>query len=124
MLKPRNTVVVLELIEQTEKKINGLVLPNGNTLYQYAKVIAVGPGGGSVAGGHTETHDLKPGQIVFLQSKMVGRGELDGRPTAKIAGVQYIHDQKAYYLFEQTSILGIVAEPGTYPETNPTGTVN
>jgi co-chaperonin GroES (HSP10) len=124
MLKPRNTVVVLDLIEQKEKSIGGIVLPEAGELYGHARVIAVGPGGGDVAGGHTETFDLKEGQIVFLQTKAIARNPISGQPEGKIAGVRYVFGDKAYYLFEQTSILGIVAEPGTYPADAPIGPLN
>jgi co-chaperonin GroES (HSP10) len=120
MLKPRNTVVVLSIIEKSERKQGKIVVPTNGELYAEAEVVAVGPGGGTVAGGNTETFDLKVGQLVFLQAKRQGRGPA-GHPITEYAGVRYVVDDKTYFLYEQTAILGIVAEPGewTKGETTP-----
>lgn len=113
MLKPRNTVVVLDLIEQSEREQGGIVVPTNGELYAEAEVIAVGPGAGNVAGGNTETFDLKPGQRVFLQAKKRGRNE-HGREVLEYAGIRYVVDDKVFFLYEQTSIFGIVAESGEW----------
>lgn len=118
MLKPRNTVVVLSIIEKSERKHGSIVVPTNGELYAEAEVIAVGPGGGTVAGGNTETFDLKEGQLVFLQAKKQGRNQ-HGQTVTEYAGVRYIVDDKTYYLFEQTSILGIVAEKGEWSQVAP-----
>lgn len=118
MLKPRNTVVVLSIIEKSERKHGPIVVPTNGELYAEAEVIAVGPGGGTVAGGNTETFDLKEGQLVFLQAKRQGRGP-SGNPVTEYAGVRYNVDDKSYFLYEQTAILGIVAEPGEWTKATP-----
>lgn len=112
MIKIRNTLVVLDLIEKAESKISNIVIPTGNDMYSEAEVVAVGPGT-SLSGGSTpETFDLKVGQRVLVKHKQRNRPE---PYPADLCGIRYQDGSKFYYIFEQSSIIGILAEPGTFP---------
>jgi co-chaperonin GroES (HSP10) len=89
------------------------VIPTNGELYAEAEVVAVGPGNGTVAGGRSETFDLKVGQRVFLQHKRQGQS---GRVITEMRASATTVEGKTYFLYEQTSILGIVAEPGEWFE--------
>lgn len=109
MIVPRNTLVVLRLIETTEKTVGAVVVPTAKDQYCEAEVMAVGPGTLSAAGGRSEIFDLKIGQRVFVKHKTKSRG-----PMGEILlddGIVYMDGDKKYMLFEQNNILGIIAEP-------------
>lgn len=114
---PRNTAVVLRLILPTERVAGNIVVPTNGDLYSEAEVIAVGPGNIAAQGGRTETFDLRPGQRVFakVREQVPDRTKVTGRGTV-IAGIEYREGDVTYHIFEQMSILGILAEPGDFPK--------
>jgi co-chaperonin GroES (HSP10) len=109
MIVPRNTLVILELILKQERKVGAITVLANNELYAEAEVVAVGPGTKSAEGGVSETFDLKVGQRVWVRAKNKVRTQL-GEGT-DIAGIEYRDGDKVYHIFEQGSILGIIAEP-------------
>ena len=118
MLQPRNTLVVVGLIEKQEDVVGKVVIPSNNDMYTHATVVAIGPGNVSAAGARSETFDLAVGQTVLVKHKE-GRAVGGGRVALSDLGVEYREDGKRYKIFEQTSILGIVAEPVKFPDLPP-----
>lgn len=112
MLKPRNTLVLLRLHEKSEKKVQNIIVVTNGELYTEAEVIAVGPGNQMAAGAVSETADLKPGQLVQVKHKSLAPGRMGAVPI--ITGIEVRDGDDLYYLYEQTSITGILAEPGTW----------
>jgi co-chaperonin GroES (HSP10) len=105
MIKPRNTLVLVKLIEKKELKIGQITVPDFDDLYSEAEVLAVGPG--SAAGvSQTETFDLQKGQRVWIQTKRKMPGGL-----SRLEGIRYVEGGESFYLFEQMNVLGIIAEP-------------
>jgi co-chaperonin GroES (HSP10) len=109
MIKPRNTLVVVKIIEQAERRIGNIVVPTNADLYCEAEVIAVGPGNVSADGGRSETFDLHPGQRVWVKNKEQRPGQ--GNVLRFDAGISYTEAGEKFLFLEQTSILGIIAEP-------------
>lgn len=108
MIQPRNTLLVVNLIEKKEQRVGTVIVPGADDLYCEAEVKAVGPGTISASGGVSETHDLDPGQRVMVKAY-----EKDRNGGRVLAGIKYIDNDKIYYIFEQSSIVGIIAEPVT-----------
>lgn len=106
MLTPRNNFVVLRLIEMTTKTHGTIVVPVLKEQYTEAEVIAVGGGTVAAHGGRPDTHDLKPGQLVFVQHKKA----ISQKGDMAYAGVPYRQGGNTYYIFDETQIVGIVAE--------------
>lgn len=105
MISPRNTLVILRLAMKPEEKIGNISISNNEALYTEAEVMAVGPGSISAEGGVSETFDLKVGQRVLVQHKQeTPRGKKD-------MGIRYVFSGEIFYLFEQTAIFGIIAQP-------------
>jgi len=116
VIQPRNTLVVLKLIEKAERKIGKISVPTNNDCYTEAEVIAVGPGTISAAGGQSETHDLKKGQRVWVKhKKKVSRGQ-GAIGELFDEGLPYQDGDIGYLCVEQSSIVGILAEPSPDPE--------
>lgn len=110
MLSPRGSFVVLKLIEKAERQHGKIVVPQNKECYCEAEVVAVGPGSVMSAGAVSETADLKAGQRVWVKHKAKNRpGLLDD------AGLQYQDEGVTYHVFEQSSIVGILAQPGEAP---------
>lgn len=111
MLSPRNGWVLARVIEQKERKVGLITVPTGNDLFDEAEILAVGPGTVAAEGGRSETFDLKVGQRVFVKSKAKSMGPVG--PQNEWLGVPYLRDgdKESYYLFPESSILGIIAEP-------------
>jgi co-chaperonin GroES (HSP10) len=106
MLSPRNTLVILRLTTKAEEKIGGITISEGDSLYTEGEVMAVGPGTVQATGGISETFDLKVGQRVLVQHKQeTPRGKRE-------VAIRYVHNGEIFYLFEQTAILGVIAQPG------------
>ena len=115
MIQPRNTLVVLRLIEQKEKKVGKITLPTGNVFYCEAEVVAVGPGTVGAAGGRSETFDLSVGQLVYVKHKQPERNpQMPSGFSAVYAGTPFEENGVNYYLFLETSIVGILAEAGKW----------
>ena len=105
MLRTRGNWVVLRLIERAAAKHGSIVIPLTQDQYTEAEVIAVGPGTVSAAGGRPDTHDLKPGQLVFVQhKKQVAAHQM------AYAGIPYRKDGLTYFIFDESSIVGVVAD--------------
>lgn len=110
MIQPRNSLVVVKLIEQASRKVGAITVPTNNECYTEAEVIAVGPGSVSAEGGRAETFDLKPGQRVWVKHK---KKLMNGAGLSKFEdeGLPYRDGETLYHCFEQNSIIGILAEP-------------
>lgn len=106
MVKPRNTLVLVKLVPQATRVVGSIVQTTTHDEFAEADVIAVGPGSGEVAGSHSETFDLKPGQRVLLLAKQPGPGG-----TLKLAGIPVADATNMFHLFEQARIVAIVSEP-------------
>jgi co-chaperonin GroES (HSP10) len=109
MIQPRNSLVVVKLIEQAEKRVGAITVPTNKDCFCEAEVIAVGPGIIQATGGRHENFDLKVGQRVFIKHKSQVRGPMG--ITAELVGIEYRDGNEKFYIFEQGNILGIVAEP-------------
>jgi co-chaperonin GroES (HSP10) len=116
MITPRNSLVIVKLIDAGEKKLGKFFVPNNKERYSEAFIIAVGPGNVSAAGGRSETFDLKAGQRVFMQHKQMGRDQYTGQMKLEIAGIEYREGDEVFHIFEQTNILTILAEDEPLPE--------
>lgn len=113
MIRIRNTLIVLDIIERQERKIGNITIPANNDLYAEGEVMAVGPGMSLTMNDRTETFDLKVGQRVLVKYKQQTRPNFP----PELAGIKYQEGDKFYFIFEQSSIVGILAEPGTFPTT-------
>lgn len=107
MISPRNTLVVVKLVEVAERKVGAITVPSNNDCYCEAEVIAVGPGNVQAGGGRSETFDLYPGQRVWVKhkKKFVGPG---GLAKYEDEGLPYRDGDVLYHCFEQNSIIGIL----------------
>lgn len=118
MLKVRNTLVALKLIEKADQK-HGAIFVNSNAeCYCEAEVISVGPGNIQAEGGRSETADLYPGQRVLVQHKKKFN---NGSGLVKYVdeGLPVRFEDETYLLFEQTSVLAVLSEPSAYAAANP-----
>lgn len=97
--------------------MGAIVVPNNGELYCTAEVLAVGRGNALTATGVTETSDLKPGQLVWVKYKDVRQGQ--GGYVKFEAGIRYEHDGDKCFIFEQNSVLGIIAQPGEWTAPTP-----
>lgn len=122
MIKPRNSVVILKLIEQAERQHGSIVVPANKECYCEAEVMAVGPGSVMAGGARSETFDLLVGQRVWVKHKEKRPGP-GGLPTLNDCGIPYQDGGIMYHGFEQGSILGIIAEPGEAPRVELTPSV-
>jgi co-chaperonin GroES (HSP10) len=115
VIQPRNTLVVLKVIEKSERKVSKIIVPTYNDCYAEAEVVAVGPGSISAAGGQSETFDLKVGQRVLVKHKKKmqrGPGDL-GQLFDE--GIPYRDGDIDFLMVEQSSVVGILAEAGDVP---------
>jgi co-chaperonin GroES (HSP10) len=112
MIQPRNTLVLVRLIEKATRQVGAITVPTNTEMYTEAEVLAVGPGTQMAEGGRTETFDLKPGQLVFVKHKE--RRNPNPNYPASLAGIEYKQDGGVFYVFEQSSIVGIIAEAGEW----------
>ena len=109
MISPRNTLVVVRIIDEPTKKIGSIVVSTNAEMYAEADVLAVGPGNINAAGAREETHDLKVGQRVLVKHQDVKpRGNEMWRAKTYI---EYAKDDVKYQIFEQSHIVAILAEP-------------
>jgi co-chaperonin GroES (HSP10) len=109
MLQPRNTFVVLELIEKAERRVGKITVPTKNDMFCEAEVIAIGPGTCLAAGAQSELRDLKIGQRVWVKAKSLARSSVGG-VSAQYDGIEYLDGDRKLYVFEQNSIVAIIAE--------------
>lgn len=117
MIQVRNTLVLVRLYEKPEQQVGKITVPNLNELYTEAEVLGVGPGTQIAAGSISETHDLKVGQRVQVKHKNVDHRGTNFPPN--IAGIKFIQNGETLYIFEQASIIGILAEPGSFKAPSP-----
>lgn len=110
MITPRGNFVLAQIVEQVERKVGGITMPAGEDCYCEAEIVAVGPGNILAAGALPDTHDLKPGQRVWLNHRRAREGA-GGLRSFHPMGITYIQDGKTFFLFDQMSILGIIAQP-------------
>lgn len=112
MIQPRNTFVVVDLLEKSESKVGQITVPTSGDRYCEAIVVAVGPGTSRVGAQTSETHDLRVGQRVWIQHKDPVNGPIPGQPMLQLAGVMYRIGDKSFYLFGEHRILAILSQPG------------
>jgi co-chaperonin GroES (HSP10) len=111
MIQARNTLVILRLLEKSERSAGAIVVPTNADMMCEAEVMAVGPGCVQAAGGLSETHDLRPGQIVLVRHKSIKQTPM-GRALS-LDGTEYREGDKLYYLYEQMSVFAIIQQPNT-----------
>jgi len=111
LIIPRNTFILVRLLEKQEEKIGNITVPGYNDLFCEGEILAVGPGTVSAAGGVSETFDLKVGQRVYVQHMRQAFGPT-GRQN-QLDGYRIVLDGEAVYLFEQINILAVLAEIST-----------
>lgn len=108
MIRPRNTLVVVRLIEQATKTVGAIVVPTNNDQYCEAEILAVGPGNVAAGGGRSETFDLKAGQYVWVKAREVRQV---GNQFHKMElGTVYQSGEQKYMMIEQSTIFGIIAD--------------
>ena len=112
MIRPRNTLVLCALIEQSTRVIGSIVQTTNRDEYTEATVLAVGPGNIAAEGGRSDTVDLIPGQRVTILYK-----QLDRNGILKNVGIPVNQpDGTVAYLYEQARIISIVADPDPKPQ--------
>lgn len=93
-IKPLADRVVIKMVENEEKTIGGLVLPDSaKEKPQVAEVVAVGPGG--VVDGKEVKMELAVGNRVLI---------------SKYAGTQVTIDKVEYTILRQSDVLAIVED--------------
>jgi co-chaperonin GroES (HSP10) len=117
LLQPRNTLVLVQLKKKPEEKRGQIIVKTDSEMFSEADVLAVGPDCVSAAGGQAGTHDLKVGQRVLVQFQTLtkdGHGMVRGRKEQGLKLEENITGgRKDLYLFEQTALMAILAEPET-----------
>lgn len=106
MFQPRNTLVEVEIIDNKEKRIGALIIPDNSELYAEGYIRSIGPGNINAAGARSEIHDLCVGQRVLVKRYEIRQH--GGGLMKNEAGVRLLIDEKTHLLFEQTSILAIL----------------
>jgi len=100
-MKPRNGFVVCYPMERSSTQVGAIIVPAGQELYVEALVVAVPENTQS-------TQDLRVGQIVWVEYKRkVRTPQGDGH---QIVGIPFQSGDKKYLIFEESQILGIIAE--------------
>lgn len=93
-IKPLGDRVVIKMVENEEKTVGGIVLPDSaKEKPQIAEVIAVGPG--TVVDGKEVVMELEVGQRVLI---------------SKYAGTQITIDKIEYTILKQSDVLAVVEE--------------
>lgn len=116
-VSPRNTLVLVRLFKKKDEKIGALVVPTDSNEYAEAVILKVGPGSTPMSEGHeAETRDLLAGQRVLVKHKKKYTRPVDGGAMCSYAddGIKMRHSDDGegeYYLFEQTNIIAILAQP-------------
>jgi co-chaperonin GroES (HSP10) len=94
------------LDEVTERKVGAITVSTNSDQFAEGTVVAVGPGSGGVAGGHTETFDLFPGARVLVKHQDVRQM---GQGLHKVkTGTEYTLNGEKVTIFEQGSIIGVI----------------
>lgn len=93
-IKPLADRVVIEVVEEKEKKVGGIIMPDSaKEKPQQGKVVAVGKGK------HTDS-----GELIEMEVK-VGDTVL----FSKYAGTEIKIDQKEYLVMKESDLLAIIA---------------
>lgn len=115
LMRPRNTLVLVELKKKPEEKRGQIIVKTDAEMFCEAEVLDLGPDCLSAAGGERSTHDLKPGQRVLVQYQTIQKdqmGMVRGRREQGLKLEENVtNGRKDLYLFEQTAIMAILAEP-------------
>ena len=117
-MEPRNTLVTVVEIEQKESiTAGGLIQPAAhNPEYKPCKIIKVGPGQLNHKDEISPMLDLKPGQLVLVKLAVQRRIDQNTAGLERI-GVDFKDSSgKDLKLVEQSSIVGIIFEPGEWDE--------
>ena len=113
--KPRNSFVLVKLHVHKKDKVGKVLVPDGYDQSGQCEgtILAVGRDTIDSAGGEYSTHDLKPGQRVYIQYQDVAK-DRHGKTIVKLHGMPLIDSvtKESMMLFEQANILAILAEPG------------
>lgn len=119
-MKMRNSLVLVRVLEKKEEQVGAITVPqSAEGLFTEGEVLDVGPGSVSAEGGRSETFDLKPGQRVFLKARELRPGP-DGRSgLTRLAGIEYVRNGELLHIFEQSSVVAIITEPGEAPPSKP-----
>lgn len=111
MLKPRNSLVIVKLLETGSKTVGNIIVRTDGELYGYAEVMAVGPGTVMSAGGQPETFDLKVGQRVFMKTKEQKRDpNAIGGVRTVVSGMEFQADGVIYHIYEQGNVFVITED--------------
>jgi co-chaperonin GroES (HSP10) len=105
--RPRNTLVLCQLMHQAERKVGGIAVPTTNDCYCEAEIVAVGPGVDRVGGARSDTYDLKPGQIVFAKHRRLVSQQMK---IYQECGIPITVDGRRYFLMEEGDIGAILFE--------------
>jgi len=108
---PRNALVtVRRLGKLDEDKVGAIMLPASTNKFDVAKIILVGPGTPGDIGIETDTHDLKPGQLVLIKVESQPRPGMTATTTLKfrVSG-------ESVELMNQHDILAILETPKETP---------
>lgn len=101
MLIPRNSFVVVKIIERASRQVGTIVVPVGGEAFTEALVVAVPVK-------DTFTHDLKVGQVVWVQHKRPVKTP-QGQGLAE-SYITYRDGKHTYALLEESQIMGIIAD--------------
>jgi hypothetical protein len=84
-------------------------MPHNSELYCEAEVVGVGPGTSMAGGSRSETFDLLPGQVVWIEHMKIK--QMGGGTLAKFgAGIEFNAQGEPLLILEQTQIMGILAD--------------
>lgn len=109
MIQPRGTFVVLDLIEQAERKAGAITVPTFNDKFCEAIVMAVGPGNSMAGGARAETFDLQVGQRVMVNHKTMTRNQTAVNGVSlELNGIPYRNGDKTYLMVEERFVIGIL----------------
>lgn len=109
MILPRNTLVLVRMIDEPIKKVGAIIVTTNAEMYAEAEVLAVGPGNINSVGARIETHDLQVGQRVLVKHqdvKITSQGVMKAKTY-----IEYSKDDVKYQIFEQTHIVAILEQP-------------
>ena len=109
MIRPRNTLVLVKLIESATRTVGQIVQTTNRDMFTQATVLAVGPGNIAAEGGVSDTFDLHPGQIVTVLYKESRRGPV-GEELKNVGVPVTLEDGSSAFLYEQNRIVTIDEE--------------
>lgn len=110
-MRPRNTLVTVAPIQEKEKEVGGIIVPDSTSArYQQCEVIAVGPGMIDQEGGRSLCEDLRGGQIVLVQIGQARQSQVG--PRMETIGLDFrTEDGRDLVIVEQSQIVGIISDP-------------